>query len=308
MSTQLWSDAPSGAYEDHIVDDVFRQASFNTVLFRYATLKKVDSGQSLTVPSIDILDSPTSAALNEDEYIPLDKLTVTSKAIYPEERGRGVKLSNQVIRRSPIDILGEHRRRIEDQMTRDLDLVVKRAMDDTLVDYVANSATGQAITTTGTPVASATDNPNFYHMRFLAGYMRDDLRIPPLADGSLVAIFRLNGVQSLRDDTEFTEFHRGDAAEMKQYGVGSIEGFKVVSTNHSDALSNDLAGAGVSEGLLFGAEACYFAFLDRPSIHFDFREDYGRFKGIAWYGDYAAGLSSDSANAGLVRCVHWTSA
>lgn len=310
MSLQTWGlDAPTtGAYDEHIVSDAFRAASSQTVFFRYAEMKKIASGKSLTVPIVDVLSLPNSAVLNESEYIPLSKLSITAKSITPSGRGRGVKWTHQTERRSPIDILAEHRRSLEDMMSRDLDSVVKGALDDTNLDYVANGAASQSITTTGTPTATCASDPNFYHMRYLARYMRDDLRIPSRSNGNLVAVFRWKGIQALRDDPEFLAFNTGRPEGMKDFAIGQIEGFDVVGTNHSILSSSIGSGSVYSEGLLFGAEAVYFAFLDMPSLHYDFSEDFGRFKSIAWYGDYGAGLSSDSTNAGLVRCIHWTSA
>jgi len=310
MSLQTWGlDAPStGAYDEQTVADVFRAASSQTVFFKYLELKKIQSGKDLTIPIVDVLSLPTTCNLNESEYIPLSKLSITANTITAYERGRGVKWTHQTERRSPIDILGEHKKALEDLMARDLDSVSKGALDDTPIDYCANGAASQAITTGSNVAATCASDPNFYHMRFLARYMRDDLRIPPRSNGNLVAIFRWKGIQALRDDPEFLSLNTGNPSGMRDYSVGQIEGFDIVGTNHNVLSTNIGSGSVYTEGLLFGAEAAYFAFIDMPGIHYDFSEDFGRFKAIAWYGDFGAGLSTSSANAGLVRVIHWTSA
>ena len=316
-SPQYWgSDAPTaGAYKENEVAEVFKPAGFASLLFSLAEKRRVKQGESLTIPAYANLDFPTSVVLDEDQPIPLSKLTVSAKKITMAERGRAVAITGKTARRSPFDILQAHRDAVAEMMTREMEEVIATALKTTKVDCVLSGAAAQAITTTGTPIASANSQPNIYHMQTLGNYMADSLRVPvDPRYNAYVAIFRGNGILGIQRDSEFQAYYEGTGlGAIEKQRVGRIADIEIFKHNDSRVLANNIGdGSAFSEGLLMGKQAVLFGFLEQIGLRYDFSEskatDFGRFKYIAWMGDYAAGLHSDSVNAGLARAIHITSA
>lgn len=314
-SPQFWSNAPSaGAYKEHEVAEVFKPAGYASLFFNLAAKKRVMSGEGLTVPAYENLDRPNSLLLDEDQPIPLSKLTVSAKTISMNERGRAVAITGKTARRSPFDILEAHKKAIATMMEQELEVVISTALKSMPVKYVANGAAAQNITVNGTPGAGATHNPNIYHMQYVSDYMQDQLRIPfDPRFGSYVGVFRGNGILSIQQDDDFVKYHEGTGlTAIQKCNVGKIADITFMKHNNSDVLDRALGSSNnVSEGFILGDQAVLFGFLEQIGLHYDFSKskatDFGRFKYIAWMGDYGAGLYSDSANADLVRGIHWTS-
>lgn len=313
-SVQQWgADSPSvGAYRENQVAEVFQPAAFASLLFGLANKRRVLMGQSLTVPAYQNLDFPTSTVLDEDQPIPMSKLSITAKTISMSERGRAVAITGKTERRSPFDVLQANRDAIAMMMTRELEEVIATALKTMPIKYVLSSASTQTITTNGTPGGAAGSNPNIYHMQTIGNYLADSLRVPvDPRYNAYVAIFRGNGILGIQRDSEWREFYRGDKLDsIATARVGQIGDSVVFKHNDPRVLSNALNSA-YSEGFVFGKDAVLFGFLEQIGLQYDFSRtkatDFGRFKYIAWMGDYGAGLYSDSANADLVRGIHISS-
>lgn len=317
MSTpQFWgSDAPStGAYKEHEVAEIFKPAGFASLLFQLAGKRKVASGQSLTVPAYQNLDFPTSTVLEEDENIPLSKLSVTAKTISMSERGRAVAVTGKTENRSPWDILSGHKDVISTMMSRELEEVIATALKTMPVKYVCDTSSAASITTNGTPGASASSNVNIFHAQNIGNYLSDTLRVPmDPRYNAYVMVLRGAGVLSIQRDDEYFELHRGRGlSAIENLRVGQIADCVIYKHNDSRVLSNAIGdGSAFSEGFVLGQDAVLFGFIEQIGLYYDFSKnkatDWGRFKYIAWLGDYGAGLYSDSANAGLVRGLHISS-
>lgn len=314
-SVQLWgADAPTtGAYKEHDVAEMFKPSAFASMLFDLAGKRKLKSGESLTVPAFENLSFPTSTALDEDNTIPLSKLSITAKKISMSERGRAVAISGRAENRSPVDILQAHKDAVQMMMTRELEEVIATALKTMPVKYVLTGAASQTITTNGTPGAAAGSQPNFYHLQSLGSYLSDSLRVEhdPRYAG-YVGIFRGNGLLGIQRDSEWrTAFQGQGISPISQLNIqGKIGEIVLMKTNDSRVLSNSLNSL-YSEGFVVGKDAVLFGFIEQIGLSYDFSKtkatDFGRFKYIAWMGDYGAGLYSDSANADLVRGVHISS-
>jgi len=317
MSTpQFWgSDAPNvGAYREHEVIPVFRAAAFASVLFQMADKRQIASGQSLTIPAYENLDFPATTSLDEDQPIPLSKLNITAKTIEMDERGRAISVTGRTQRRSPFDVLEAHQTAIAEMMSREMEEVISTALKTMPIKYVPTGAANQNVTTNGTPGAVAANNINVYHLQNIGTLLSDTYRVPvDPRTGCYMGLFRGPACLALKRDPDWFELHRGTALEsIADFAVGKIGEVMIMKHNDDRVLANNLGTPGnVSEGFVMGHQAVLFGFLEQIGLRFDFSEDkatdFGRFKYIAWYGDYGAGIYSDSANADLVRGLHVTS-
>jgi hypothetical protein len=85
-----------------------------------------------------------------------------------------------------------------------------------------------------------------------------------------------------------------------------VEGFILVETNHTDALSDSLGtGSVLGESVFFGSDAVVLATIDEPELRTGLPEDLGRFRDVGWVGTIEAGLVWDTAS--YARVIHVTS-
>lgn len=318
MSTHLWSaDAPTaGAFKEHVVLDLFKQAGYMSVFRKVAEVKRVRTGESATIPSDQELTFALDNKVDENQLLSQSKISINAKTITLYERGHSVAISNTAVLRSPVDALEICKKRLVQHMQRDMEGVIASALKTAPIKYVATGASAQNITTNGTASGTCASGPNFYHLRYLSRYMQDDKRIPfhSLLGNAYAGIFRFSALQSIKDDAEYTEINRGLPRAVEQLqSIGQIEDFVIMGYNDSTVLNGAIgSGSAFSEGLLLGDECVYLCVQDDLSVKYDLSDgentDFGRFKYVAYVGHIGAGLPSDSANAGLARVVHWTSA
>lgn len=304
---QSWADSPSGAYQDHNVLEVFRQAVAQTIWLPYAKRMSISDGQSVTIPIRSKLSEPTSSALTESTSIPLDKLTITSKNISLTERGRGVLVTRKNMNRSPIDLLSEHKMALAEQMALDMDTVLEASFESGQLKYAATGAASYNLATNGSFGAAALSNPNFYHIRKMRDLAFRTYLMPKLDNGSYAFIVSTAGLRGILDDPEFLEINKfGDPSKFEKNISGKIADVEIYEDNH--ALSDGIGtNSDVGEGIFIAKDAVYYAILQQPEIHFDSTIDHGRFTSLAWYGDWGSGTSTDSANSGLARLIHFGS-
>ena len=83
-----------------------------------------------------------------------------------------------------------------------------------------------------------------------------------------------------------------------------------MESNNTNALSQSLGtGAVLGEAVVFGDDPIAMATVRDPELRAKESEDYGRSKGVAWYGNYGFDqIWKDSATAGEARVIHITSA
>ena len=306
---QGWADSPAtGAYQEQEVVETFRQAVADTVWLPFAKKMNISSGQSITIPATSDVDLPTDDSLAETESIPIDKLTITAKTISPDEKGRAVQVTRKNMNRSPIDLLAEHRARLSEQMALSMDRTLATAFQSGQLKYAPTGAASYTLATAGSFTAAALSNPNFYHIRKLRDLAYRTYLMPKLPNGKYAYVSSTAGVRGILDDPEFLEINKNGNREIfSKNMVGTIADVEIFEDNHQLA-DNVGTNSDVGEGVFISKDSVYYAMIEAPSIKFDASEgvstSFGRFVTLAWYADWAAGTSTDSAVAGFARLIH----
>lgn len=308
---QGWADAPStGAYQEHEVLPVFRTAVADTLFFPRAIRKPLRSGDAATVPIFGALARPSGGtALSESLSIPLDKVSITTKSVDLQERGRGVMVSRIAQNRSPIDLLQEHQRVLSEQLALDLDSVAATAFKGGQLVYAATGAASYNLATSGSAGAAAVSNANFFHIRKMRDLAVRSYHMPKLGNGGYEFIVSTSGIRGILDDPEFLEINsRGNPDIFKKNMVGRIADVDIIECNHDDALDDDVGtNSDVGEGVFIARDAVYLIMSEMPSIHWDRTHDHGRYTSLAWHGDYGMEPSTDSSNDGQARLIYFSS-
>lgn len=307
FSFQGWADAPStGAYKSHLVAPIFRQAVAETLFVPLATRIPYTSGEAATIPirgSMSLRSGGSS--LSEHISIPLQKLSITSKTITLQERGDGLMISSQAMRRSPIELLQEHEQALRENLQLDMDKVFADQFKAAKLVYTPTGAASYSLATNGSAGTAALANVNFYHLRKMRDLARRTYLMPAFEDGLYRFVVSTSGFRSILEDPERVELQSGS-------GLGSLmaprrlrfEDVIVMECNHDSALDDDIGtNSDVGEGVFIARDAVRYVMAKMPSIVYDRTHDHGRFISLVWFGDYAVGTSTDSANAGLTRLI-----
>jgi hypothetical protein len=138
--------------------------------------------------------------------------------------------------------------------------------------------------------------------------MHDTLLAPTWDGGNYMGVGRTLALRGIRRDPAWEQWHVYTNPEAKQnFEVGRIENIRWVETNHAQALGKVGTNSVLGEAIVFGADSVVMAEVITPELRAAMPQDYGRSKGVAWYGNLAFGLVWDTANAGEARVVRVTS-
>jgi N4-gp56 family major capsid protein len=314
MAQYTWTfDAPTGTYKSRALSERLYEAALQETIFM-DHVKPIPAfgkrmGETVTLTRIKQLTEPTSAALSENERIPEDQLTINTTSITVKEWGRSVPFSSFSDDLSKFDIENATQNALKNQLKLYLDAAAAAAFKSAKIKYVPTSASAATITTNGTPGATAASNLNVFHLEEIRDYLYDTLFAPPANGEEYIGIFRTLALRGVMRDQAWVEWHKYTDPAAKFNGeVGRIEGIRLIETNHSAALGKVGSSSVLGEGVVFGADAVAMAEVLTPELRAKMPEDYGRSKGVAWYGIFEFGLIWDTGNAGEAKVVHVTSA
>lgn len=316
MATTSWTyDVPSGVLKNHALSSKLRFAAIRETKFmQLATTESGygrKKGENLTVTRIDQLAQPTSDVLNELDIIPEDKFAISVQSITAVERGRAVPYTNLLEQLTNFDVAGSIQKVLRDQMTLMLDSGAAAAAKLGQIKYTPTGVASATVSTNGVAGATATANGNMFHVEAIRDLMYTTYNMPRWGGGAdFMAIASTKFIRGIKQDPKWEEWHKYTDPESKYNGeVGKIEGIRFIENNNTSVLSGSLGTGGVlGEAVFFAEDALIMGTVVDPELRIKNPTDYGRSKGVAWYGIYGFGqIWEDSANPGQTRTVHVTS-
>ncbi len=306
-------DIPTGTYKSHAMSRKLYEMAFEeTHVMEF--VRPVQGfgrkrGETVTLTRLGDTDEPSDATLTESVKIPEDTWAMSTTSITVKEYGRSIPFNSLAEDLSEFDIENPIQDALVQQKKLVLDTAAMAAFKTAKVCYTPTAAAAGTWDTDGTCSTTATANWNVYHIEEIFDYMYDTLRVPPWSGDDYVAIVRTLGLRGIMRDPAWEEWRKYNSPETKANGeVGRIENMRFVRTNHGNALSKVGTSSVLGEGVVFGKDAVALAEALTPELRASIPADYGRSKGIAWYGILAFGIIWDTANAGEARIVRVTSA
>jgi hypothetical protein len=313
MPNQTWTyDAPTGSYKQRFLSKKLYEAAVAECVWMDHT-KPVEGfgkkmGERVTLTRVGALAEPASAALVETQRIPEDQFVLSVANIAVQEWGRSVPFTSLANDLSAFDLENPIQSTLRDQMQLALDTMCAAAAKLVKVKYVPTGAATNNITTNGTPGAAATSNWNMFHVEEIADYLYDTLKAPYYEGEEYVAIVRTLGLRGIKRDSAWAPWYQYTNPSIKFNGEdGKLERIRFMKTNHAAALGKIGTASVLGEGIVFGKDFLAFAEALTPELRAAIPQDYGRQKGVAWYGIVQAGLIWDTGNAGECRGVHVSS-
>lgn len=320
MSFTWTFDAPTGTYKSHAMSSKLYEAAVENSVFMDHVVPADgfgrNSGETISMTRISNITEPTNPGLEEGVRIPEDEVSLSVQTITVREIGRAIPYTNLAMDLSKYDLENPIQRKLRDQMRLSLDTMAATAFKNATVKYAptGTAATpGATITYNGTQSVAAR-NVQVYDIERIRDLMFDDLHVPPAMNDDYMAIMRTQALRGIKDDSDWEEWHKYTDPTAKFNGeVGRIESVRFQETNHANALTKNLgSGSDLGEGIVFGEDAVAMAEAMTPELRAAIPRDYGRDKGVAWYGilelDQIWDTSGSTAAsvAGEARIVHIT--
>jgi N4-gp56 family major capsid protein len=316
MSQFTWSfDAPSGVFKSHAMSEQLRYAAIaETKGMQFVTTEPgygKKRGESVTISRISRLAIPTTGQLLETVQIPEDVLTLTTVSITVAEWGRSVPYTSLSTDLNEFNMESIVQRALRDQMKIILDNACFTAFKTAKIKMTMTGVASVNFDTNGTVSQTAAANFNVYGVEQARDYLYTTLQTPPFEGDDYIGLVSTKAKRGVMSDPAWEPWHRYTDPEAKYNSeIGRLENVRFIEINNTGALS---ANPGASqtvqgEGLIFGADAVAVAVAEDPELRARMPTDYGRSRGVAWYGVLNFGLVWDTANAGEARVLHVTSA
>lgn len=316
MANASWTyDAPTGVLKNHALSSKLRFAAIRETKFmQFADTEPgygKKKGESLTITRVDALSVPTTDVLNEVDTIPEDNFVVSIQAVTAVEHGRAIPYTNLYEQLANFDLSSAIQRTLKDQLSLSLDASAATAAKLGQIKYAPTGISSATTSTNGVAGATASANLNTYHVEAIRDLMYSTYNMPRMGgDADYVAIVSTKAKRGIISDPKWEEWHKYTDADSKYAGeIGRYENIRFIEDNNTAVLSSSLGtGSVLGEAIFLASDAIFMGSVMDPELRAKESTDYGRSKGVAWYGIY--GFSQvwyTSANPGQARSVHVTS-
>lgn len=315
MASHSWVlDAPTGVYKNHDLSSKMRMASIKEAKFMQF-VKPVEGygkkkGESVTITRVSNVTVPSSDVLQEAIRIPEDTVSLSTQAVTVSERGRSIPYTSLALDLSAFDLENAIQMKLKDQLKLNMDKAAASAFKSGKILAIPTGISATTFETDGAASNTAASNLNMYHVESIRDYMFSTLNVAPYSGDDYICVLITQAKRGLLRDPAWQDWKKYTDPEAKYNGeIGRIENIRFVETNNTDALADGLGtGDVMGEAVFFGADAVVMGVVEDPHLRAKESEDYGRSKGVAWYGIYGfEQIWDDSANAGEARVVYMTS-
>lgn len=315
MSHSWTYDAPSGVYQNHALSGKIRMAAIAQTLGMQFVGTSEDGfgrkkGEDVTITRISNVTVPTSDILVEEEMIPEDSVSLSTQSIAVYERGRAIPYTSLSVDLAHFDLENAIQKKLRDQLALSMDAAIFTAFKAGQVKAIPTGVAALTMDTDGTASSAAVANLNMYHMGQIRDYLFSTLNVAPYAGSEYVMLAATKACRGIKQDPEWIDWQKYTNKEAMFTGeIGKIENIRVVECNNTASLSGSKGtGSVLGEAVAFGEDAIAMATVRDPELRAKESGDYGRSKGVAWYGIYGFDqIWKDSASAGEARVVHVTS-
>lgn len=316
MAQHTWTfDAPSGTYKSHKMSAKIREASVvNSLFMQFVDAEPgygKNSGESVAITRISNISVPSASTLTEGVPISEDAVSLSTQSITVAENGRAVPFTSLSVDLSHFDLANKVQKKLMQQMKISMDRACAAAAKLGQVKAIPDGVSSLTFDTDGTASTTATNNLNVYHVEQIRDYMFTTLNIEPAVGGDYIALVATKAKRGVMSDPAWQDWNKyTDNAKKFNSEVGRLEGCRFIEVNDTSSLSGSKgSGSVLGECIFMGMDALAMAVAVDPELRAKVPTDYGRSKGVAWYGVYGYGqIWSSSANAGEARIVHVTSA
>lgn len=313
MATFTWTlDSPNGVYKNHKLSAQIREASVLQSLFHSFVDAEPgygrNSGDTLNVTRISNITVPTSALLGEGQAMSEDAFVLSTQAIVVAENGRAVPFTSLSEDLAYFDVESKVQKMLMRQMRISFDRAAAAAFKTGQIRAACTGTSAISFTTNAT-AGTATVAPNSYHVEQVRDALFTTYYMEPFDGEDYICMISTKAKRSIMQDPAWIDWKKYTDPETKYKSeIGRYENIRFIEVNDTVSVSGSVGANSQPEAIFFGADAATMAVAIDPELRAKIPTDYGRSKGVAWYGVYGFGqIWSDSANAGEARVIYMTS-
>jgi N4-gp56 family major capsid protein len=221
--------------------------------------------------------------ISETATIPENKWKVVKDSVQVTEVGNSVPYTEKLETLAEFDPQDLSSRTLKSDMLEVIDSLISVQFDATDYVAVATATNSTVFATGGSATATAGCNISDDNVRDIVNQMKKKW-IPPFADGNYRGILSVNSADGvytyLQAMAQYTEPQYRHNAEVGQY-----YNCRMVVDNYGGTLSDSIGtGSVYGEAFFFGQEAVMEAVALSEEVRMKTPTDFGRSKGVAWYG------------------------
>ena len=309
MATYTWTaDVASGILKNHILSAQLREASVVQSLF--ATFVDAEpgygrnNGDTLNVTRISNITVPTSTLLAEGQPMSEDIFTISTQSITVAENGRAVPFTSLAKDLLYFDLESKVQKMLMRQMKIAFDRAAATQFKAGQLQAYCSGVSALTINTSGTS-GTATVNPNLYHVEQIRDALFSTYYMEPFDGEHYVCLTSTKAKRSTMQDPAWVDWKKyTDPSANYISVVGMMENIRFVEINDTSELSGAKGVNSIGEQVYFGTDVATMGVAIDPELRAKIPTDYGRSKGVAWYGIYGfTQIWSDSSNAGEARSI-----
>lgn len=255
--------------------------------------------------------STAGGTLVETNAMPEHQFTITRGTVAMQEYGNSIPYTGKLEALSNFDVQNPTIRVLRDDMASVLDKACGLEYRKTGRKYIATSTVAGTLesVTDGETIASNKSIKGgwrLYHIRECVKELK--ARDIPKYDGeNYICIASVYFLNEMMKDSEWRDNVRyGDPARLFAGEVGRVHGVRFIEeTNY--LIDTMGSGAHYGEAVIFGKEAVMEGIVTPEEIRAKVPTDYGRSKGLAWYGIMGWEKMWKAADAGQdAHIIHFT--
>ena len=298
MAGQVWSANATGGYlANPKLSKTLRNATQPMYKFRQFTRleKAIGKGRGDTVDFNKVSNVSTAGgSISEASRIPETNILLRRGQLVMQEYGNSIPYTGKLDDLSEFSVDNMITVALRNDMAKVLDNAVATKFKESDISYTPTSASAGTFDVDGAVGTSATANLSVFHIKEIVDAMKTGIYstvgtgnpVPPWDGENYVCIASVKALRGIKDDPDFEEVMKYADPERPLTGeVGRFYGVRFIETNNTGALSNGVGSSSVlGEAIFFGADPVIEAVAVAEEIRAKIPEDYGRSKGVAWYG------------------------
>ena len=288
------SDAQGGYFTNPRLSEQLRYALVPLMKFRqFVDVKEGwGKGKGDTVKWNKIAKVSTAGGtLVETNTMPEHQFSVSRGTIVLSEWGNSIPWTGKLEALSEFDVNDPVQHVIRQDMAEVLDKACGLEFKKTARKYVCLTTASGTMESRADGNTFATSNiakvsPSVYHIQDCVDWLRQH-NIAPYDGEDYVGIFSVNALRSIYDDGAFQDAAKyGDPERLFAGEVGRIYNCRCIrETNYLvNTLGSSSGTNALGEGIIFGAETVMEGIAVPEELRQKIPTDYGRSKGLAWYG------------------------
>lgn len=288
---QLWTTNSLGGFlGNRKLSRTVRHASQPLQKFRqFCSIKEALGKNKNDLIFFDKVSNVATAGgtLVETNTMPETQVTIKTGTLQVTEYGNSIPFTGKLETLAEFDVDNIITVALRNDQSKVLDSTVAGIFVTSQLKYTcltASSAGSFQTATSDSMTATTTSGCNFdmYHLKECADKLKT-LNVAKYDGENFICIGSVNAFRGVKNHSDWTDAAKyGDPERLFSGEIGRIEGVRCIEeTNY---LSNARGGSTYGEAVMFGADAVMEAVALPEEIRAKIPTDYGRSRGIAWYG------------------------